>query len=145
MDDVLAMAQMVDAAELDLFGIGEHHTPEYTVSATATVMAAVAAVTKRIRITSASTLLSTADPVRTFEEFATVDLISGGRAELIVSRGAFIEGFTLFGFDINDYDPLFAAGLTGAGQQLARLRADGSIELLATKVAPAVCKAVAAH
>jgi alkanesulfonate monooxygenase SsuD/methylene tetrahydromethanopterin reductase-like flavin-dependent oxidoreductase (luciferase family) len=97
MDDVLAMARLADEAGLDVFGLGEHHTPEYTVSATATVLAAAAALTKRIRLTSASTLLSTADPVRTFEEFATIDLISGGRAEIIAGRGAFIEGFALFG------------------------------------------------
>jgi hypothetical protein len=92
-----------------LFRLGEHRHPEYTVSATVTVLAAVAAVTKRIRLTRASTLLSTADPVRTFEEFATVDLIAGGRAEIIVGRGAFIEGFALFGYDLKDYDALHAA------------------------------------
>jgi alkanesulfonate monooxygenase SsuD/methylene tetrahydromethanopterin reductase-like flavin-dependent oxidoreductase (luciferase family) len=111
MDDVLAMAKLADEAGLDVFGLGEHHTPEYTVSATATVLAAAAAVTKRIRLTSASTLLSTADPVRMFEEFATVDLISGGRAEIIAGRGAFIEGFALFGYELKDYDALFAEKL----------------------------------
>ena len=88
MDDVLAMARLADEAGLDVFGLGEHHTPQYTVSATATVLAAAAAITKGIRLTSASTLLSTADPVRTFEEFATVDLISGGRAEVPSSMAA---------------------------------------------------------
>jgi len=112
MDDVLAMAQLADAAELDLFGIGEHHTPEYTVSATATVMAAVAAVTKRIRITSAATLLSTADPVRTFVH----ELLGNTR---------------------------YIGQIDVGGQSFAK--AAKGIELLATKVAPAVRKAVAAH
>lgn len=107
-DEVLAMAQLADQAGLDVFGLGEHHTPDYTVSATATVLAGIASTTKRIRLASASTLLSTADPVRTFEEFASVDLISGGRAEIIAGRGAFIEGFALFGYDLKDYDALFA-------------------------------------
>lgn len=107
-DEVLAMAQLADQAGLDVFGLGEHHTPDYTVSATATVLAGIASTTKQIRLASASTLLSTADPVRTFEEFATVDLISGGRAEIIAGRGAYIDGFALFGYDLNDYDALFA-------------------------------------
>lgn len=108
MGEVLAMAQLADQAGLDLFGLGEHHAPDYTVSATATVLAGIASSTKQIRLTSASTLLSTADPVRTFEEFATVDLISGGRAEIIAGRGAYTDGFALFGYNLNDYDALFA-------------------------------------
>jgi alkanesulfonate monooxygenase SsuD/methylene tetrahydromethanopterin reductase-like flavin-dependent oxidoreductase (luciferase family) len=111
MDEVIAAAKLADEAGLDMFALGEHHRPDFTVSAAATVLAALAAVTTRIRLSSASTLLSAADPVRTFQEFATVDLISGGRAEIIVGRGAFIEGFALFGFDLKDYDALFAEKL----------------------------------
>jgi alkanesulfonate monooxygenase SsuD/methylene tetrahydromethanopterin reductase-like flavin-dependent oxidoreductase (luciferase family) len=111
MDEVIAAAKLADEAGLDMFAVGEHHRRDFTVSATATVLAAVAAVTTRIRLSSASTLLSTADPVRTFQEFATVDLISGGRTEIIVGRGALTDGFPLFGFDLKDYDALFAEKL----------------------------------
>ncbi|HZQ28972.1 MAG TPA: LLM class flavin-dependent oxidoreductase [Acidimicrobiales bacterium] len=105
--------EMVDAAKLaedvglEVFGVGEHHRLDFAVSATPVVMAAMAEATERIRLTSAVTILSTADPVRVFEDFATVDLLSGGRAELIVGRGAFVESFPLFGFDLADYDDLF--------------------------------------
>lgn len=107
MKQMLEMAKLADEAGLDILGIGEHHGLNFVNSATATTIAAMAAVTKRIRLTSASTLLSTADPVRTFQEFATADLVSEGRVELIFGRGAFTDNFPLFGFEMKDYDNLF--------------------------------------
>jgi probable LLM family oxidoreductase len=109
--DILAAARLADAAGLDVFAVGEHHRLDMAVSATAVVLAAIAAATQRIRLASAVTILSTADPVKVFEDFATVDLISGGRAELIVGRGVFTESFPLFGYDLADYDDLFAEKL----------------------------------
>ncbi len=112
-----AMGQLLDRIEradqvgLDVFGIGEHHRSEYLDSAPAVILAAAAARTRRIRLTSAVTVLSAADPVRVFQEYATLDLISQGRAEMVVGRGSSIEAFPLFGFDLNDYDTLFAEKL----------------------------------
>lgn len=100
-----------DEIGLDVFGIGEHHRAEYLDSAPAVILAAAAARTQRIRLTSAVTVLSAADPVRVFQEFATLDLISGGRAEMVVGRGSSVEAFPLFGFDLDDYDELFAEKL----------------------------------
>ncbi|MBU2191622.1 MAG: LLM class flavin-dependent oxidoreductase [Alphaproteobacteria bacterium] len=111
MRQMLDMASVADKAGLDIIGVGEHHGLGFVNSATASTIAAMAAVTKRIRLTSASTLLSTADPVRTFQEFATADLISGGRVEIIFGRGAFTDNFPLFGLDLKDYDALFAEKL----------------------------------
>ncbi|MGI4871884.1 MAG: LLM class flavin-dependent oxidoreductase [Janthinobacterium lividum] len=111
MRQLLDLAQLADQTGLDVLGVGEHHGLNFVNSATATTLAAMAAVTKRIRLTSATTLLSTADPVRTFQEFATVDLVSDGRAELIFGRGAFLDNFPLFGFDQQDYDELFVEKL----------------------------------
>ena len=107
MRQMLDMAQLAEGSGLDILGVGEHHSLKFVNSATATTLAAVAAITKRIRLTSATTLLSTADPVRTFQEFATADLVPGGRVELIFGRGAFTDNFPLFGFDTKDYDALF--------------------------------------
>ena len=104
---MLDMARLADAAGLDVIGVGEHHGLRYVNSATATLMAAMAATTKRIRLTSASTSISTADPVRTFQEFAMADLVSDGRVEVIFGRGAFTDNFPLFGFSLDDYDDLF--------------------------------------
>ncbi len=98
---------MADQVGLDVFGIGEHHRPDFVSSAPAVVLAAAAARTKRIRLTSAVTVLSSDDPVRVFQEFSTLDLLSGGRAEIMAGRGSFIESFPLFGYDLNDYDSLF--------------------------------------
>jgi alkanesulfonate monooxygenase SsuD/methylene tetrahydromethanopterin reductase-like flavin-dependent oxidoreductase (luciferase family) len=109
--EVLAAAKLADEAGLEIFGVGEHHRLDLPISSPAPVMAAIAAVTKRIRVTSAVTILSTLDPVRVFQDFATADVISGGRAEVIVGRGAFLESFPLFGHDLNDYDALFAEKL----------------------------------
>jgi alkanesulfonate monooxygenase SsuD/methylene tetrahydromethanopterin reductase-like flavin-dependent oxidoreductase (luciferase family) len=94
-----------------VFGVGEHHRLDIAIASPAIVMAAVAAATRRIRLTSAVTILSTLDPVRVFQDFATVDLVSSGRAELIAGRGAFVESFPLFGHDLADYDALFAEKL----------------------------------
>ena len=100
-----------DEVGLDVFGIGEHHRKEFLDSAPTMILAAAAGLTKRIRLTSAVTVLSAADPVRVFQNFATLDLISKGRAEMVVGRGSFIESFPLFGLDLKDYDALFAEKL----------------------------------
>ncbi len=105
--DLLRRIEVADAAGLDVFGIGEHHRREYLDSAPAVLLAAGAARTKNIRLASSVTVLSAADPVRVFQNFATVDLISGGRAEIVVGRGSFSESFPLFGLDFRDYDALF--------------------------------------
>lgn len=105
--EIIEAAKMADEAGLDVFGVGEHHRLEYAVSAPAVVLSAIAQATKRIKLTSATTVLNTVDPVRLFEDFATLDLLSDGRAEIIAGRGAFIESFPLFGYDMNDYDELF--------------------------------------
>jgi probable LLM family oxidoreductase len=102
---------LADEVGLDVFGIGEHHRREFLDSAPAVILAAAAARTKRIRLTSAVTVLSAADPVRVFQEFATLDLLSNGRAEIVVGRGSFIEAFPLFGLALEDYDSLFAEKL----------------------------------
>src|ERR1700751_833655 len=115
--DVDALAQLLERIELadkvglDIFGIGEHHRKGFLDSAPAIILAAAAARTKKIRLTSAVTVLSAADPVRVFQEFATLDLISRGRAEMVVGRGSFIEAFPLFGLELEDYDSLFAEKL----------------------------------
>jgi len=104
---LLEEIELADRVGLDVFGLGEHHREEFAVSAPAIVLAAAAARTKRIRLTSAVTVLSSDDPVRVFQDFATLDLISGGRAEIMAGRGSFIESFPLFGYDLKDYDSLF--------------------------------------
>ncbi|HEU5357583.1 MAG TPA: LLM class flavin-dependent oxidoreductase [Gemmatimonadales bacterium] len=109
--DLLEEVELADQVGLDVFGIGEHHRADYSVSAPAVVLAAAAARTSRIRLTSAVTVLSSDDPVRVFQQFATLDLLSGGRAEIMAGRGSFTESFPLFGYDLNDYDDLFAEKL----------------------------------
>jgi len=109
--DLLEEIEHADRVGLDVFGIGEHHRKEFLDSAPAVILAAAAARTERIRLTSAVAVLSAADPVRLFQEFATLDLISRGRAEMVVGRGSFIEAFPLFGLDLEDYDSLFAEKL----------------------------------
>jgi len=109
--ELLEEIRLADQVGLDVFGIGEHHREEFLASAPAVLLAAAASVTKNIRLTSAVTVLSSADPVRVFQDFATLDLISNGRAEIIVGRGSFIESYPLFGFDLKDYDALFAEKL----------------------------------
>ena len=111
LQNLLEEVELADRVGLDAFGIGEHHREEFLDSAPVVILAAAAARTKRIRLTSAVTVLSAADPVRVFQDFATVDLISGGRAEIIAGRGVFTEPFPLFGADLGDYDQLFSEKL----------------------------------
>ena len=111
MRDLLEEIEHADQVGLDVFGVGEHHRKEFLDSAPAVILAAAAARTKRIRLTSAVAVLSAADPVRLFQQFATLDLISNGRAEMVVGRGSFIEAFPLFGLDLDEYDSLFAEKL----------------------------------
>ena len=103
--------ELADQVGLNVFGVGEHHRPDYAVSSPAVALAAAAARTEDIRLTSAVTVLSSDDPVRVFQDFATLDLLSGGRAEIMAGRGSFIESFPLFGYDLGDYDELFAEKL----------------------------------
>ena len=109
--DLMEEIELADQVGLDVFGVGEHHRPEFVVSSPAVVLAAAAMRTKRIRLTSAVTVLSSDDPVRVFQDFATVDLLSHGRAEIMAGRGSFIESFPLFGYDLHDYDALFSEKL----------------------------------
>ncbi len=105
--DLLEEIELADQVGLDVFGIGEHHRPDFSVSAPVVVLAAAAERTKRIRLTSAVTVLSSDDPIRVHQQFATLDQLSGGRAEIMAGRGSFIESFPLFGYDLSDYDMLF--------------------------------------
>jgi probable LLM family oxidoreductase len=109
--NLIAEIELADQVGLDVFGVGEHHRPDYAVSSPAVVLGAASARTKRIRLTSAVTVLSSDDPVRVFQDFATLDLLSNGRAEIMAGRGSFIESFPLFGYDLGDYDDLFAEKL----------------------------------
>ena len=111
MGHLLEEIELADQVGLDAFGLGEHHREEYLDSAPAVILAAAASRTKSIRLTSAVTVLSAADPVRVFQEFATLDLLSGGRAEMVVGRGSFTESFPLFGLALKDYDDLFVEKL----------------------------------
>ncbi len=111
LQEVVEEVVVADQVGLDVYGLGEHHRPDYAASAPAVVLAAAAARTQRIRLTSAVTVLSSDDPVRVFQDFATLDGLSGGRAEIIAGRGSFIESFPLFGQDLSDYDELFAENL----------------------------------
>src|ERR1700724_1106442 len=109
--NLVEQIEHADQVGLDVFGIGEHHRQEYLDAAPAVILGAAAARTRRIRLTSAVTVLSAADPVRVFQEFATLDLLSNGRAEIVAGRGSFIEAFPLFGLELEDYDSLFAEKL----------------------------------
>jgi probable LLM family oxidoreductase len=111
MRDLMEEIELADQLGLDVFAIGEHHRPDYLVSAPTVVLGAAAVRTQRIRLSSAVTVLSSEDPVRVFEQFAEVDLLSGGRAEIMAGRGSFIESFPLFGYDLDDYDELYAEKL----------------------------------
>jgi probable LLM family oxidoreductase len=111
MRQLLEEASLADELGLDVFAVGEHHRPDFLVSSPAVALAAIAARTERIRLSSAVTVLSSDDPVRVFQEFAELDLISGGRAEIMAGRGSFVESFPLFGYDLEDYDELFAEKL----------------------------------
>ena len=121
--NLLEEVELADQVGLDVFGIGEHHRREYLASAPAVLLAAAAARTRGIRLTSAVTVLSSDDPVRVFQDFATLDLISQGRAEIILGRGSFIESYPLFGFDLQDYDQLFAEKL----DLLLKIRANTNV------------------
>jgi probable LLM family oxidoreductase len=112
--------ELADQVGLDVFGVGEHHRPDFTVSSPAVVLAAGAARTSRIRLTSAVSVISSDDPIRIQQQFATLDLLSGGRAEIMAGRGSFIESFPLFGYDLGDYDRLFEEKL----RRLLEVRAD---------------------
>jgi len=134
---LLEEIELADTVGLDVFGVGEHHRPDYIASAPAVVLAAAAARTRRIRLTSAVSVLSSDDPVRVFQQFATLDLISGGRAEIMAGRGSFTESFPLFGQSLDDYDALFEEKLdlllalredervTWSGQHRASIRDRG--------------------
>ncbi|HEX8049162.1 LLM class flavin-dependent oxidoreductase [Rhizobium sp.] len=107
LNNLIEEIELADQVGLDVFGLGEHHRPDYAASAPAVTLAAAAARTKNIRLTSAVTVLSSDDPVRVFQQFSTLDLISNGRAEIMAGRGSFIESFPLFGYNLEDYDQLF--------------------------------------
>jgi probable LLM family oxidoreductase len=111
MRDLMEEVRLADELGLDVFAIGEHHRPDFLISSPATALAAAAVITERIRLSSAVTVLSSDDPVRVFQAFAEVDLLSGGRAEIMAGRGSFIESFPLFGYDLDDYDALYAEKL----------------------------------
>jgi probable LLM family oxidoreductase len=120
---VVEEAKLADQLGLDVYGVGEHHRPDMAASAPEIVLAAIAGATDQIHLSSAVTVLSSADPVRTFQNFATLDLVSGGRAELMAGRGSFTESFPLFGYSLGDYDALFAEKL----ELLLALRQDGPV------------------
>jgi probable LLM family oxidoreductase len=111
MQQLLAEAKLADELGLDVFAVGEHHRPDFIISAPEVVLAGMATITKNIKLSSAVTVLSSTDPVRTFQNFATLDLLSNGRAEIMAGRGSFIESFPLFGQDLNDYNELFSEKL----------------------------------
>ena len=118
MHDLLEEAELAEQVGLDVFGVGEHHRPDFVVSAPAVVLAAAAARTQNVRLTSAVSVLSSDDPIRVFQSFSEVDLLSHGRAEIMAGRGSFIESLPLFGYDLREYDELFAEKL----ELLLRLR-----------------------
>jgi len=110
-EQLMKEAVLADQVGIDVFALGEHHRPDFVVSAPEVVLAAIAAVTKNIKLSTAVTVLSSADPVRVFQNFATLDLISKGRAEIMAGRGSFIESFPLFGYHLDDYNELFVEKL----------------------------------
>lgn len=111
MTELIEEAKLADELGLDVYAVGEHHRPDFVISAPEVLLGAIAAVTKRIRLSSAVTVLSSTDPVRTFQNFATVDLLSSGRVEIMAGRGSFIESFPLFGYHLKDYNELFTEKL----------------------------------
>ena len=118
--ELLERIELADKVGIDVFGIGEHYRKEFLDAAPTTILAAAAARTKNIKLTSAVTVLSTSDPVRVFQNFATIDLISNGRAEIVVGRGSFVDSFPLFGYNLNDYDAIFSEKL----ELLLKIRAN---------------------
>ncbi|GAO41038.1 Atu2307/SP_0267 family LLM class monooxygenase [Flavihumibacter petaseus] len=109
--EIIEEIRLADQLGLDVYALGEHHRPDYVISSPEMILSAAAAVTDKIRLSSSVTVLSSADPVRIFQQFATLDLVSGGRAEIMAGRGSFIESFPLFGYDLKDYDALFSEKL----------------------------------
>src|SRR6185369_3308426 len=109
--EIVEEIELAEQVGLDVYGLGEHHRQDFAAASPAVVLATAAGRTSRIRLTSAVTVLSSADPVRVFQDFATLDLLSSGRAEIMAGRGAFIESFPLFGYDLEDYDALFTEKL----------------------------------
>jgi len=130
--DVLAEAELADAVGVDFIGVGEHHRPDFAISAPEVLLAAIAGRTKRIQLGSAVTVLSSDDPVRVFERFATLDAASGGRAEVILGRGSFTESFPLFGYRLDNYETLFEEKL----ELFAALRAEGPVTWRGTTRSP---------
>jgi probable LLM family oxidoreductase len=122
--DLLEEIELADQLGLAFYGLGEHHRPDFVASAPVTILAAAAARTKTIRLSTAVTVLSSEDPIRVYQQFATLDLLSNGRAEIMAGRGSFIESFPLFGHDLNDYDSLFEEKL----ELLLRIREGGKID-----------------
>ncbi len=123
MSNLMEEIRLADEAELDVFGIGEHHRPEYVASAPSVILGAAAAITKQIKLTSTVTVLGSDDPVRVYQQFATVDLLSRGRAEIMVGRGSFIESFPLFGYELSNYEELFEEKL----QLLLQIREENPV------------------
>lgn len=132
MRDLMEEVKLADQLGLDVFAIGEHHRPDFLISSPAPALAAAAVLTERIRLSSAVTVLSSDDPVRVFQAFAEVDLLSGGRAEIMAGRGSFIESFPLFGYDLDDYDDLYAEKL----DLLLRIRAGEHVTWSGRRRAP---------
>src|SRR6187402_1917651 len=121
--DLLEEIELADQVGLDFYGLGEHHRPDFVASAPVTILAAAAAITKRIRLSTAVTVLSSDDPIRVWQQFATLDLLSNGRAEIMAGRGSFIESFPLFGYDLDHYDELFEEKL----QMLLEIHKGGKV------------------
>jgi alkanesulfonate monooxygenase SsuD/methylene tetrahydromethanopterin reductase-like flavin-dependent oxidoreductase (luciferase family) len=121
--DLLEEIELADQLGLAFYGLGEHHRPDFVASAPVTILAAAAARTKNIRLSTAVTVLSSDDPVRVYQQFATLDLLSNGRAEIMAGRGSFVESFPLFGLDLNDYDSLFEEKL----EMLLKIREGGKV------------------
>lgn len=111
-EEIIEAAKLADESGLDVFGLGEHHRFDYAVSSPSVVLSSISQVTKRIKLTTATTVFNTNDPVRLYEDFATLDLLSNGRAEIIAGRGAYLESFPLFGYDVKNYDELFEENIT---------------------------------
>jgi probable LLM family oxidoreductase len=122
--DLLEEIKLADEVGLDFYGLGEHHRPDFVASAPVTILAAAAAITKRIRLSTAVTVLSSDDPIRVWQQFATLDLLSNGRAEIMAGRGSFIESFPLFGYELEDYDTLFEEKLA----ELLKIREGGKVQ-----------------
>lgn len=122
--DLIEEIELADQVGLDFYGLGEHHRPDYVASSPTTILAAAAARTRNIRLSTAVTVLSSEDPVRTYQQFSTIDLLSNGRAEIMAGRGSFIESFPLFGLDLDDYDDLFEEKLA----MLLKIREGGKVD-----------------